>query len=76
MPRSRIRLARRARRRRGIPRVEITCELGFEDDHALTHAEAEKLVAVLRAAVARVFPHDVRACWVHRAPKYLGKKRR
>ncbi len=52
-------------------RVEITCELGFSDDHALTYDEAKLIEKILRRAVSWAFPdHKVRACWVHRAPKY------
>lgn len=52
--------------------VEITCELAFSDGHALTHAEAEVIVKVLRSTIAEVFPHTVRACWVSRGLRFLG----
>ncbi len=57
------------------PRIEITCELGFSDDHALTYQEAKKIEKTLRRIVSEVFPgRKVRACWVHQALKYLGKQ--
>lgn len=65
----------RTRREKKDPgdRVEITLEIGLSDGRAMTHQEAARFEKELRRLAPEIYPGmNVRACWVAKAPLFLG----